>query len=262
MSCPDNSSNVFSVALEAWGRIGDRVQHSFADWILVGTALAAIQTDAMVAADTNQPLGRRYCKEFGGLLREAGLADLAGIDKGCRSRLLKVLEHRDEIQIWMEALPRARRAKLNHPNTVWAAWSKAMGLGTTKPKLEPKPELCTIWKNASTEEWRAALDDGGDELLVERFSSEMLTKMTKRLRPAKANAEVLGERICKEVDEIRALAKHYETNRNEINRKLTAIKSATRGIGKAPATTPMQVDLAEKALKGMGNGAGDTSPPL
>jgi hypothetical protein len=256
MSCPDNPSlDVFGTALEAWGRLGARAQHSFTDWLLVGTALAGIQTDAMVAADANQPFGRRYCKQFGVLLREAGLADLAGIDKGCRSRLFKVMEHRDEIEAWLATLGPARRVKLNHPGRVWGAWSKAMGLETTKPEPEPKSEFSSIWKNATAEERRTALDDGGDALLFESISPEMRAKITKRLKPAKTNDEVLGEHIRKNVDQIRPLLLHYEQHKDEVHRALTAIKRATHGVGKAPSTTRPRIDpVVGKAVKEMGNG--------
>jgi hypothetical protein len=56
------------------------------------------------------------------------------------------------------------------------------------------------------------------------------------------------------VDEIRALAVHYERNRDAINAKYTAIKRATRGVGKAPTTTTMNPDpVASKAIRAMGN---------
>jgi hypothetical protein len=253
MSCADNSSSDVLVAgREAWARLQVWIHHTFSDWLIVGTALAAIQSDAMVAAQTNQPKGRRYCKEAGELLREAGLD---GVDKGCRSRLLKVLEHQDEIQVWLAKLEPAKRVKLNHPAPVWATWSKAMALETTKPK-PAQPELLAIWKNASIEERRAALDDGGLELLFESISPELRSGISRRLIAPRTADEILGERIRDLVDEIRALAVHFEQNRAAIAEKFTAIKRATRGVGKTPTTTPMKVDPAiSEALKAMGNGA-------
>jgi hypothetical protein len=255
MSCADNSSSDARVAgLEAWGRLQTRVSHTFSDWLLVGTALAAIQTDAMVAAKMNEPEGRRYCREFGILLREAGLD---AVDKAARSRLLKVLEHRDEIETWLATLePPAERVKLNHPSAVWAAWSKAMGLGTSKPKPIAKPEpFAILWKSATIKERRAALDAGGIDLILEGISPELRAEITRRLKPVKPGDTILGERIRKEVDEIRSLFAHPEQNKVEINRKLTAIKSATRGVGKAPTTMPIkEYPGIGEALKAMGNG--------
>jgi hypothetical protein len=226
---------------------------TFNDWIIYGIGLAQAQTDAMTATHTNEPKGRKYCAEMGAILKEQGLDK---VDDGARSRLLKMMQDRPAIETWHATLEIKKRLKLNHPQAVWAAWSKAMGLGTAKPK-PAKPELCTVWKNASTEERCAALDDGGSDRLLEDISPALRAEMTKCLKPTKTHDEVLGERICKEVDEIRALAVHYEQNKHAINAKLTAIKRATRGVGKAPVTKPVEPNpIVGKAIRAMGNGAG------
>ena len=41
------------------------------------------------------------------------------------------------------------------------------------PKPAPKPEACSVWKNWSEEERRAALADGGPQVLFEALSPEM-----------------------------------------------------------------------------------------
>ena len=125
----------------------------------------------------------------------------------------------------------------------------------TKP--ERKPEACSVWKNWSEEERRAALDAGGIDRLLEDISPELRAKITKRLKPTKAGDEVLGERIRDLVDKVRALLVHPEQHKDEINRGLTAIKRATRGVGKAPITTPLQINpVVSKAIEAMGPSVG------
>jgi hypothetical protein len=84
------------------------------------------------------------------ILKEQGLDK---IDKAARSRLLKVMQHRDEIEAWLAGLPVPKRLKLNHPQTVLSAWTRVTTPAT--PKSKPKPDLKAAWDNASLEERRA-----------------------------------------------------------------------------------------------------------
>jgi hypothetical protein len=251
--CASQPSSIFKFeeGSAAWKRL--QQHQTWSDWRCVGLALATGQAEAMVRARTNQPKGKRYREEFGPFLCEYGFDR---IDKGARSRLLEVMRNLTPIEAWLEKLQidkPAKRLQLNHPQTVLSTWKRSKG--EKKPTPEVKPEACSVWKSWSKEERRAALDDGGDALLSESFSPEMRAKITKRLKPAKANDEVLGERIRENVDKIRPLLLHYEQHKEEVHRALTAIKRATHGVGKASSTTPPKIDpVVGKAVKEMGNG--------
>jgi hypothetical protein len=146
------------------------------DWFVYGRAFMALRVDAMRIAKTNDPKGRKYSMAMSTLLKEAGLD---GVHKTTRSRLKEVMENRAEIETWLTTVPPDRRLRLNHPEPVLSAWKRAKG--EKKPKPEPKPELCAIWKNASTEEQRAALDHGGIDLLLKALSPALRAEVEHRL---------------------------------------------------------------------------------
>jgi hypothetical protein len=178
-------------AREAWQRI--QRTDLFSDWLLIGSALQIGQAQAMQSAKTNKPKGQRYCAEMSAFLKEYGLHE---IDKGARSRLLEVMKHRAEIEAWHQALPIDKRVKLNHPQAVLSAWRRA----TAEPKEtvppEPKPELVGIWKNATSEDRRAAHDALGVDQFLEDLSPAMRADLETRL----ANPHT-GKRLAEKVAE-------------------------------------------------------------
>jgi hypothetical protein len=195
MSC--GAQLIFSEARAAQERL--KSGNAFNDWLIYGTALVNIRSSAMAAAHTNKPEGRRYCAEIGALLKEH---DLDGIDKGARSCLLKVMEHKPEIEAWLATLPIAKRLKLNHPQTVFSAWKRA----TSPPKEEkpePKPELCSIWKSALDGDRCAAVDAGGIDHLYASLSPGMRAQLEQRLaNPHAVNR--LAEKDAKEKQTVEA----------------------------------------------------------
>jgi hypothetical protein len=176
---------IFEEGRTAWGLLKQHQNWSL--WRRVGLAMAAGQAEAMVRARTNQPKGKRYHEENGAFLSEYGFDS---IDKGARSRLLEVMRKLPPIEAWLEKQPPAKRIRLNHPQAVLSAWKRSEG--EKKPQPDPKSELCAIWKNASVEEGRAALEDGGVELLYERLSPAMRKEIELRL----ANPHT-GRRLAK-----------------------------------------------------------------
>jgi hypothetical protein len=138
-----------------------------ADWFVYGRAITALRVDAMRIAKTNKPNGRKYSMVMSTLLKEAGLD---GVHKTTRSRLTNVMENREAIEAWLAEVPPEKRLRLNHPEPVLSAWKRHITGPTEKPKSEPAPELVGIWKNATTEDRRAALDAGGLDLLLEALS--------------------------------------------------------------------------------------------
>ena len=65
-------------------------------------------------------VGRRCNDEFGKWLDDNKLGD---IDKGDRSRLLSIMENLAEVKVWRAKLEDAKRVQLNHPSSVWRAWT-------------------------------------------------------------------------------------------------------------------------------------------
>jgi hypothetical protein len=189
MSC--GAQLIFSEARAAQERL--KSGNAFNDWLIYGTALVNIRSSAMAAAHTNKPEGRRYCAEIGALLKEH---DLDGIGKGARSCLLKVMEHKPEIEAWLATLPIAKRLKLNHPQTVFSAWKRATA-PPKEEKPEPKPELCGIWKSALDGDRRAAVDAAGIDHLYASLSPGMRAQLEQRLaNPHAVNR--LAEKDAKE----------------------------------------------------------------
>jgi hypothetical protein len=98
-----------------------RVSCNFDDWLDIGAAVEAGRTEAMRAAGTNKPRGKRFAKAMAAWLREHALT---GVEKGVRSRLLQCLKHRAEITKWRNDPKNAERQRFNHPNRVFDAWKK------------------------------------------------------------------------------------------------------------------------------------------
>jgi hypothetical protein len=104
----------------AWKRL--QKCKSWTDWMAVGEALVAGRAMAMQGAKTNRPEGKGYNQLFSQYLTHYGLAE---IDKSARAKLLRVMEHRGEIEDYRNALPQNLRLELNHPVTVLRRWQAA-----------------------------------------------------------------------------------------------------------------------------------------
>lgn len=114
---------------DAWARL--KKDQTFEDWLLVGQTLGIGRSWAMRRAGTNAPAGRGYNEAFSGWLADNGFSD---IDRGTRSRLADIMEHRSEIEAWRHQLPLAERLRKNHPNAIWRGWEASKrkdGLPTT-----------------------------------------------------------------------------------------------------------------------------------
>jgi hypothetical protein len=131
-SQPSNDA-IIQRGQDAWNR--HKTDATWNGWLAIGAALAIGRADAMVAANTNQPQGTRYRREFGSWLAHHHFDD---IDKGDRHRLFAVMDNRAAIEAWLATLTLTERLRLNHPNSVWRKWQAA----TKGPKRKPaKPTL-------------------------------------------------------------------------------------------------------------------------
>ena len=124
------------LAEEAADRIYRKNVH-WTDWTYIGDGLAVGQAKAMRRAGTNRPYGRAYTAAFGDWLAERPWAK--NIDKGTRSTLLWVIEHRSEVDAWREGLAQNERAKLNHPTTLKRKFDAANRIAAADPSA-PKKE--------------------------------------------------------------------------------------------------------------------------
>jgi hypothetical protein len=99
----------------------------------------------MHAAYANLPAGRAFNNMMGQWLREHGFAE---IDKTVRSKILRCMEHKAEIEAWRAGLPLAECLKLNHRANVLARWQASK----TKPKADkPSPMAELVAKVARQE---------------------------------------------------------------------------------------------------------------
>jgi hypothetical protein len=168
---------------EAWGRL----KKSLADWFAVAEALHHGQHLAMLESYSNEPSGGRFQAAMGEWLRTTGFAE---IDKGVRSRLLKVLEHRAAIEAWHKALPANKRQQLAHPNAVWRAWQKSTIVGNATVTTRPSP--ITLYKNevARLEDENARLRRATDDFFLAQDTAADIARLVAdrltRLTPTKA----------------------------------------------------------------------------
>jgi hypothetical protein len=105
---------------DAWQRL--KKDQTFEDWLLVGQALEIGRGWARRRA--NAPSGRGFNEAFSGWLTDNGFAE---IDKGTRSRLAEIIEHRPEIEAWRQKLSLRERLRKNHPNSIWRGWEADKG---------------------------------------------------------------------------------------------------------------------------------------
>ncbi len=157
MDCPGQpiaADECIEAGRQASERLKAASKHSWADWLLVGKAWQRIQSQAMFAAQTNQPTGRRFSQQCSDLLKRAGLD---WIDAGTRSRLASCLEHPEEIDAYLAKLPPGKRLKINHPNTVWRGWQASTSQKPAEPKQSPTAQLKE--ENARL---RREIERGGD----------------------------------------------------------------------------------------------------
>ena len=118
METEDNlEQNAVKHGRDAWERI--KSDQTFEDWLLVGQALDIGR--AWARQRSNATSGRGYNETFSDWLNENGFGDSA-LDKGTRSRLADIMEHRAEVEAWRAKLPLKERLRKNHPNTIWRGW--------------------------------------------------------------------------------------------------------------------------------------------
>jgi hypothetical protein len=141
----------------------------------------------------NKPKGRSYNAAFSAWQKKYSFESL---DKGDRSRLLNMMDHRKEIDDWLQTLPESERLRLNHPSSVWRRWKGA----TSKPKEQKisamqklKDELIKV--EEENHRLRREIDRGGGDLRPQAIAKVIVTKFSKY------EAEIVAHEIVKMLKE-------------------------------------------------------------
>jgi hypothetical protein len=74
----------------------------------------------MRKAGKNEPEGKAYATAFSDWLKAHHFDD---IDKSDRAKLLQIMESLEDVEAWRASLSPAERLRLNHPNSVWRAFT-------------------------------------------------------------------------------------------------------------------------------------------
>ena len=112
-------SDPVALGREAWARRKGDTAASWQDWKLIGAALLVGRKEAMEKA-AGKCSGRKYNDTFGKWLQDNGLDD---IDKSDRAKLLLIMENLAEVEAWRAKLKEGKRGQLNHPSSIWRAWT-------------------------------------------------------------------------------------------------------------------------------------------
>lgn len=125
----------------AWERLKGRNAKTWADWMTVGEALAAGRDWAMRSSGSSKPNGGFYAMEMSRWLDQYGLKLM---DKSDQAKLLKVMDHRDEIVAWRAKLTPDERLKLNHPTNVLRKWQSSLTKSPKPPGAEAKARVRAV----------------------------------------------------------------------------------------------------------------------
>jgi hypothetical protein len=137
----------------AWRKLQQSVATNYAQWMALGEAFASGRDWAMAAAKTNQPKGAGYNQQMGDWLAEFELTEFDASD---RARLLKFMDNRGAIEMWLEDNPKLR---LLQPTTIVRKWLAATQPKTPKAATAAKLALPSATKPQTLEQLFAALID-------------------------------------------------------------------------------------------------------
>jgi len=157
----------------------DRIRscRDWGDWEKVAFAVDAARSEAMKIADTNKPVGSRYYKAFGEVLRREEL-HTDKLDSAVRNLLFKIVKHRVVIEEWRQRLDPKRRNEINFPRIVLNNWGKTpegrAALNPPKPGGNQQPQATAprrprnhaqlLNENVELEEQVRRLTDERDQL--------------------------------------------------------------------------------------------------
>lgn len=187
LSQDNPSSEIVRLGQEAMAR----QRRIFDDWLAIAEALQFGRAQAMRDVHTNEPRGACYEKAMADWLIANGFKE---IDKGARSRLLKCLEHRVEIEKWRLRLTDAERFRYNHPNVVLRKWKAS----TVVPNANAAPSRVSAYAKLQTEHAQALdrlhraereIERGGGDLWTRDDTAQDIAKTMRANLKSAAQAE-------------------------------------------------------------------------
>jgi hypothetical protein len=142
-----------------------RLEHdkqTWPDWCDACKSQFAIQTLAMMAAQTNTPHGPRYRKAVKHFL---ACHKFDRINKGTRSLMCEVARNLDAIESWRSTLPPEELIELNHPRVVLAHWKRSLRSASDQDSEEPEVDeanpMLVGWNKATLEQRTTGLTKVG-----------------------------------------------------------------------------------------------------
>ena len=108
------------------------------DWVTLGRAARVGRTEAMREAHVNRPEGRGYAVALHCWLARTGLDKVLG-DNSTRSRLLDLIDHITDVEVWRQTLQGDKRLELNHPRVVWQHWQRSKVVPDPNKVQKPSP---------------------------------------------------------------------------------------------------------------------------
>jgi hypothetical protein len=139
----------------------------YEQWLKVAAALGAGRAEALAAAKTNKSEGRRYNTAFGAVLKREGLGT-DKLDSAIRNQLLKIDEHRLEIESWRQQLDPARRTTINHPSAVLRNWRKTPSGRKASPSRRETRDAHLLNQNVELKQQVEQLNARVEEVEQER----------------------------------------------------------------------------------------------
>jgi hypothetical protein len=219
---------------------------TYLKWMAICEALDEARKEAkeeVGLADSNLPthrLGGGYNKAFGKILSREKLNSNI-INSTTRSHAFSVIEHRVDIERWRTGLDRARHASLNHPSSIWRAFSATAEFRAAHPK-PAKPK--SPWGNRQmppqpkVEAWAQPGSGKPTAEHIERAAQ-------KQAAEAEAEAKKLGT-VEAETDKLRERVRLAEMAKAALESEVEELKAAG-GAENAPSSMTF-IDLVDGAL--------------
>jgi hypothetical protein len=143
---------------------------TFADWLEVGMALAAMQKAAQDFSGGNATTGKGYNLAYKVIAER--VPDLAAIDKATRSHAIWMASNREAIAAWHGRLPTNIRQQVNHPTTIRRRYDR----DTKPPKADGTTAATGNRKDAAILRLQEDLDAANAELRQLRRGQDNLTE--------------------------------------------------------------------------------------
>jgi hypothetical protein len=144
---------------EAWDNLTS--DSDWLKWLSIGEAMDYARNTCMRETHSNRPAGRGYNEAFSRWLAKRKFSKM---DSSDRARLLKVMEHKHEIEGWRTTLTETERKRLNHPSTVWRKWQARTKVSDPTKEKKPSAFQRLREQNIELQEQlhRAEDNDGGN----------------------------------------------------------------------------------------------------